>query len=121
MTCVLARGGPVPKQSSHLRERESFIDNLLVQIRFIIMMIRWTGLAPWEFEFPFPDSLTSSSLADRLCANADHGRENGRKDARDARVAGAAYPTPYTLNPKYPIPITLNPKYPILYTLNPKP
>jgi len=22
-------------------------------------MIRWTGLAPWEFEFPFPGSLTS--------------------------------------------------------------
>jgi len=24
-------------------------------------MIRWTGLAPWEFEFPFPGSLTSTS------------------------------------------------------------
>ena len=23
-------------------------------------MIRWTGLAPWEFEFPFPGSLTST-------------------------------------------------------------
>ena len=33
-------------------EREFFIDNLLVQIHFIIVMIRWTGLAPWEFEFP---------------------------------------------------------------------
>ena len=31
------------------RERERvFIDNLLVQIRFIIVMIRWTGLALWE-------------------------------------------------------------------------
>ena len=29
--------------------RES-IDNLLVRIHFIIVMIRWTGLAPWEFE-----------------------------------------------------------------------
>ena len=28
-------------------------------------MIRWTGLAPWEFEFPFPGSLTSTFLADR--------------------------------------------------------
>ena len=27
------------------------------------MMIRWTGLAPWEFEFPFPGSLTSTFLA----------------------------------------------------------
>ena len=36
-----------------LQEREFFIDNLLVRIHFIIVMIRWTGLAPWEFEFPF--------------------------------------------------------------------
>ena len=41
------------------REREFFIDNLLVRIHFIIVMIRWTGLAPWEFEFSFPGSLTS--------------------------------------------------------------
>ena len=26
------------------------------------MMIRWTGLAPWEFESPFPGSLTSTFL-----------------------------------------------------------
>ena len=25
-------------------------------------MIKWTGLAPWEFEFPFPSSLTSTFL-----------------------------------------------------------
>ena len=25
-------------------------------------MIRWTGLAPWEFELPFPGSLTSAFL-----------------------------------------------------------
>ena len=32
-------------------ERERvLIDNLLVRIHFIIVMIRWTGLAPWEFE-----------------------------------------------------------------------
>jgi len=35
-------------------EREFFIDNLLIQIHFIIEMILWTGLAPWEVEFPFP-------------------------------------------------------------------
>ena len=28
---------------------------------FIIVMIRWTGLAPLVFEFPFPGSLTSAS------------------------------------------------------------
>jgi len=26
-------------------------------------MIRWTGLAPWAFEFPFPGSLTSTFLS----------------------------------------------------------
>ena len=41
-------------------EREFFIDNIMVRIHFIIVMIRWTGLAPWEFEFPFPGSLTST-------------------------------------------------------------
>ena len=40
-------------------------ENLLVRIHFIIVMIRWTGLAPWEFEFPFPGSLTSTFLAQR--------------------------------------------------------
>ena len=30
------------------REREFFIDNLLVRIHFIIVMIKWTGLAPWD-------------------------------------------------------------------------
>jgi len=41
-------------------EREFFIDNRLVRIHFIIVMIRWIGLAPWEFEFTFPGSLTST-------------------------------------------------------------
>jgi len=40
----------------------SFIDNLLVRIHFIIVMMRWTGLAPEEFEFPFPGSLISTFL-----------------------------------------------------------
>ena len=33
---------------------EFLIDNLLVRIRFIIMMIGWTGLAPWEAAAPPP-------------------------------------------------------------------
>ena len=41
-------------------ERKFFIDNLLVRIHFIIVMIRWTGLAPWEIEFPFQGSLIST-------------------------------------------------------------
>jgi len=43
-------------------EKEFFIDNLPVRIHFIIVMIRWTGLAPWEFEFPFSGSLISNFL-----------------------------------------------------------
>jgi len=43
-------------------ERDFFIDNLLVRIHFNIVMIRWTGLAPWECEFPFPGSLTCSQV-----------------------------------------------------------
>jgi len=46
---MLSRG---QLDDSKVREREFFIDNLLVRIHFIIVMIRWTGLAPWEFEFP---------------------------------------------------------------------
>jgi hypothetical protein len=34
------------------------MDNLQVRIHFIIVMFRWTGLAPWQFEFPFLGSLT---------------------------------------------------------------
>ena len=42
--------------------REFFIDNLLVRVHFIIVMIGWTGLEPWGFEFPFPGSLTTTFL-----------------------------------------------------------
>ena len=52
-------------------ESEFFIDNLLVRIHCIIVMIRWTGLAPWEFEFPFPGSLTSTFLAQLKSAEQD--------------------------------------------------
>ena len=44
------------------RERELFIDNLLVRVRFIIVKIRWTGLAPWEFEFSCSCRLTFTFL-----------------------------------------------------------
>jgi len=56
-------------------QREFFIDNLLVRIHYIIVMIRWTGLAPWEFEFPFPGSLTSTFLfGDQVRARDRDGR-----------------------------------------------
>ena len=47
----------------HYARNVRLIDNLLFRIHFVIVTIRWTGLAPWEFEFPFPGSLTSAFLA----------------------------------------------------------
>ena len=32
---------------------------LLVRIHLIIELVWWTGLAPWEFQFPFPGRLIS--------------------------------------------------------------
>ena len=51
---------PPPRQPLPGAEREICIDNLLVRIHFIIVILSWTGLALWEFEFPFPGSLTST-------------------------------------------------------------
>jgi len=44
--------GRFQRRGAKSRSREFFINNLLVRNRFIIVMIRWTGLAPWEFELP---------------------------------------------------------------------
>ena len=44
-------------------KRVFLIDNLLVRIHLIIVMIRWTGLAPWGFESPFPGGLAFTFLA----------------------------------------------------------
>ena len=63
-----------PLPSPHDRERGFFIDNLPVRIHFIIVMIRWTGLAPWEFEFPFPGSLTSTFLTGGAWPRGPHRR-----------------------------------------------
>jgi hypothetical protein len=58
------KGWPPPDRAGGgaCRYRDFFIDNLLVRIHFFIEMIRWTGLAPWKFEFPLPGSLTSTFL-----------------------------------------------------------
>ena len=82
------KGAPFPSSASRQRESSTYWsksiqptgpnpshDNLLVQIHFIIVMMRWTGLAPWEFEFPFPGSLTSTKQA--LCQlTSTNGRSN---------------------------------------------
>jgi len=80
-------GGGSPERERE-REREFFIDNLLVRIHFIIVMIRWTGLAPWEFEFPFPGSLTSTFLGRRAA------KSRGRQWAHRAAAAPAGSPAP---------------------------
>ena len=56
------RESALPFACPPLVKRESFIDDLLVQIHFIIVMIRWTGHAPGEFEFSFPGSLIPTFL-----------------------------------------------------------
>jgi len=58
-----SRGRFLPRLLLEPAQREFFIDNLLGRIHCSIVMIRWTGLAPWEFEFPFPGCLTSTFLA----------------------------------------------------------
>jgi len=71
----------LPEQKRHF-----FIDNLLVRIHFIFVMNRWTGLAPWEFEFLFPGSLTSTSLGEggreRFINTIERERERERARAR---------------------------------------
>ena len=60
-----ARRFAIPTSTDRLNacpERESFIDNLLFLIHFIIVMIRRTGLAPWQLEFPLPGSVTSTAV-----------------------------------------------------------
>ena len=61
------RGAAILLGPSHgTLQREFCIDNLLVRIRYIIVMIKWTGLAPWEFDFFFAGSLTSTFLVGTL-------------------------------------------------------
>ena len=47
------------------RERDDFLENPLIPINLIIVMIRWTDLAPWQLEIHFPGSLISTFLVYR--------------------------------------------------------
>jgi len=59
----------MPRVPPWEREREFFIVNLLVGIHFITVMNRWTGLAPWEFEFSFGDgTIAYGPLLPLLCS-----------------------------------------------------
>ena len=89
--------------------RERVIDNLLVRIHYIIVMIKWTGLAPWEFD-PYiylprykgagPPPHIILTCLDTLVASL-------------RRRGAGTHPTPHTL---HPAPYTL---YPTPYTLHP--
>jgi hypothetical protein len=43
----------LPEAELEALKGDFFVDNLLVRIRIIIVMFRWTGLAPWEFSIHF--------------------------------------------------------------------
>ena len=58
-------------QLQNASARELFIDNLLVRIHLIIVMIRWTGLAPWEFEFSVPGKENASSVGAQALLQAE--------------------------------------------------
>jgi len=83
------------------RSARCFIDNLLVRIHFIIVMIRWTGLAP----FPFPGSLTSTFLSGADGAGGVH-----QAASPDAPAPRRGHPGNRTLIPGsgylHPIPET---------------
>ena len=49
-------------------------------------MIRWAGLVPWESEFPFPGSLTSTFL--RKPGEPEEGLRQARTATSDADGAG---------------------------------
>ena len=78
----MAGGEGVGRVARHRGTRagtdEFFIDDLLVRIHFIIVMIRWTGLAPWEFEFPFQGSLTSAFLGEQVAPRCPAGHRAAR-------------------------------------------
>ena len=77
-------------------EREFFHDTLPVRIHWIIVMIRWTGLAPWEFEFPFPGSLTSTFLARLLTSGSV---KQSTVKPNPTRLAGLKKSEPITPTP----------------------
>ena len=54
------------------------MNNILVGIHFIIVTMRWTGLAPWDFEFPFLGSLTSTFPPDTQNVQQDEDFETSK-------------------------------------------
>ena len=65
---------PGATQHEQVPEREFFIDNLLVRVHRCFWC---TGLAPWEFESPFPGSLISTFLEAGSTLEATQGKIDG--------------------------------------------
>ena len=66
--------------------REIFIDNLFVRIHFIIVMIRWTGLAPWGLNSLVQIALHLPSYTPSLREFTIPWREAGPANDLDDRV-----------------------------------
>ena len=116
-----ARGRGLTAGHSVVR-REFCINNLLVRIHVIITMIEWTGLAPWEFEFPFAGSLASTLLVvsrtfheqdPREASTPRAGTEKGGVDisSRNAMLFDTMYLQRYLAHKKTPPPRTLQQGY----------
>ena len=82
--------------------RKFFMSNLMVRIHFIIVMIGWTGLAPWEFEFLFagkaPGSLTSACLEISVPLRCMWHRKPGINSHTDTcldKLVPCEYPRPH--------------------------
>ena len=61
-------------------------------------MIRWTGRAPWVFEFPVPGSLTSTFLFQEEAAEADEYKEWQKGDEGTLYSHTPLHTTHYTLH-----------------------
>ena len=86
--------GSFRTQCAVQREREFFTGNPVAQIHVTIVMIRWTGLAPWEFEFPFPGSRVSTFLAcaEKLAAKSRYSfrfRNNCQAEMQSGSAEGS--------------------------------
>ena len=107
--------------------------NLFVRIHFSIVMIGWTGLAPWQFEFPFECRPSDYWDDPKVTEGCEPSFVRVVRHPPQARLPHPTpytlHPTPYTLHPTpytlHPTPYTLHPApytlRPTLYTLHPSP
>ena len=114
-----AQSPPVVPSPAVQREREFFIDNLLAQTHLIIVMISWTGLAPWDLNSLFRAACylpcTRSGSVKYQAVSCNTLLSKTLHPITHYRTPYIVYSLLYTL---HPIPNTL---YPLPYTLYPTP